>query len=374
MSPQIITLKPTPRIPGLPTIASGANLITDNSIVKPAELVNGLLHQGTKGVLASSSKAGKTWVLLDLALSVATGTKFLRWHTTRGRVLFINLEIPTAFMKERLTALMRRRGLQDIGNLDFWNLRGKTADFEALVANIIKETEGKGYALIILDPIYKAMIGKSENTAGSVGALCHQIERLAERTGAAVLYAHHFAKGNSKKKTVLDRLSGSGAFSRDSDTIVALTEHNEPGCYTVETVLRNFPAQPSFVVEWDYPVMVEREDLDPEDVQIEEVDDEDDLGLLDIIKVKPLATWEWEAKALALGLSRSTFFRLKRKLKDNGYITFESKTKTWSLVKTDGAGTGDTVDTIDTPETVAGGTAMGETPAGAAGGVVAAGK
>jgi len=116
-------------------------------------------------------------------------------------------------------------------------------------------------------------------------------------------------------------------------------------------VLRNFPEQPSFVVEWDYPVMVEREDLDPEDVAVEEVDDEDDHGLLDLIKGRPHTSLEWQVKAAGLGLSRATFYRIKRKLTDNGHIGFDFTTKTWSLVKVDGGKTHETPETGETIET-----------------------
>ncbi len=347
----VFSLKPIPKIPGLPKIATGNALLTDTSILKPRELVPGLLHQGTKGVLAGASKAGKTWILLALGLCIATGTPFLHWITVQGKVLFVNLELQAAFIKDRLVALMECLGIKNSAGLDIWNLRGKTADFETLVANIIKEAEGKDYALIILDPIYKAMIGKSENTASGVGLLCNQLERIAERTGAAVVYSHHFAKGNSKKKTPMDRMSGSGVFARDADTILALTEHSEPECYTVEMILRNLPKQPSFVVEWDYPVMVEREDLDPEDVQIEEVEDEDDRGLLQIIKVRPHTTGEWQIKAVVLGLSRATFYRIKAKLKDGGLITFDEKTKKWSVAGAAGGETSETSETSETAET-----------------------
>ena len=48
----VFSLKPTPKIPGLPAINSGTHILADTSIVRPLERISGLLHQGTKGVLA----------------------------------------------------------------------------------------------------------------------------------------------------------------------------------------------------------------------------------------------------------------------------------------------------------------------------------
>jgi hypothetical protein len=88
---------------------------------------------------------------------------------------------------------------------------------------------------------------------------------------------HHFTKGNASRKKPIDRMSGSGVFARDADTIITLTEHVEDGCYTLETTLRNFPPQAPFVVEWQFPLMVERPDLDPADFKGSEVEEEDEL-------------------------------------------------------------------------------------------------
>lgn len=347
-------MKPTPKIPGLPPPITATALMADTTITKPPELVSGLLHQGTKGVIASVSKAGKTWLLLDLALSVATGSNFLGKPTTQGKVLFINFELQAAFIKDRLAVLKKRRNVEPGDNLVIWNLRGKTADFEALVLNIAREVEGQGYTLIIFDPIYKAMVGKAEGVGSNFSLLCNQLERLAERSGAAVVFSHHFPKGNMKKRSVIDRMAGSGVLARDADTIVTLTQHETPDCFTVEMVLRNLPHQPAFVVQFDYPVMVERDDLDPEDVTVADVEDEDDHGILELIRVRPQTSGEWLVKAYALGLSRPTFYRIKRKLQDEGIVAFDFKTKTWSLVKaarTVKVETGETGETAETPGT-----------------------
>jgi regulatory protein RepA len=116
-------IKATPKLQ-LPPIDVATNLLANPNLPVPPEIVHGLLHQGTKGVVASSSKGGKTWVLLDLAASIATGTNFLKWPTTQGKVLFVNLEIQRAFIKDRLRVIKERKQLSNLDNLEIWTLRG----------------------------------------------------------------------------------------------------------------------------------------------------------------------------------------------------------------------------------------------------------
>jgi hypothetical protein len=63
-----------------------------------------------------------------------------------------------------------------------------------------------------------------------------------------VAAAHHFAKGDSTGKSAIDRMSGTGAWARDPDSILVLTPHEEADCYTVSPVLRNLPQVDEFVV------------------------------------------------------------------------------------------------------------------------------
>ena len=368
LSSGIICLKPAPLGQTLPNIASASALIADPHISVPREIVAGLLHAGTKGVLASGSKAGKTWVLLDLATSIATGTPFLKWPTTTGKVLFINLEIHRAFIKRRLEVIKDRKHLSNLDNLSIWTLRGQGADVETLLEDIIKQIQDEKYVLIVLDPIYKLMVGRSENGAAGVGMLCHQIERLVEQTGVAVVYAHHFTKGSASKKKAIDRMSGSGVFARDADTIMTLTEHKEEECYAVELTLRNFPPQPPFVVQWDFPIFVERPDLDPADLKLGEGEEaEDELEpLLALLDENPLTTGDWQGAAEAEGYSRPTFFRKKLRLEEAGRVEFNRKDKTWARAGVVGAAaaglaragsdaahveTSETFDTTEAPQT-----------------------
>ena len=359
--------KSIPIIPGLAAPVTAAAMLADDTITKPSEVVYGLLHIGTKCVIASVSKGGKTILVFDLAASVATGTRFLNWETVKGKVLYINFEIQPGFMKDRLKELMERRQIDPGDNLVIWNVRGKSADFAALLENIIQFAKGKGFALILLDPIYKALVGKAEGTASSVGLLCNQLERLAEQTGAAIVFTHHFPKGNAKKKAAIDRMAGSGVFARDADTIITLTEHETPDCFTVEMILRNLPKQPAFVVQRDYPVMVVREDLDPEDVEVDDDESLDtDQGVMALLEARPLRSGQWQAAALEIGVSRPVFYRIKAKLKAEGLVMFDAVTKTWSLVPVVVVSPAETSETDETETKLIGWPCAGATGGGAA--------
>jgi hypothetical protein len=231
----------------------------------PPALIHGLVHIGSKLVVGGSSKAKKTWTLLHIAVSVATGSEWLGHKTEQARVLYINLEIQPAFFAKRLRKVLEKLNLRlEKGCLDVLNLRGYAADATFLIAEILEKIKGKGYALVIFDPIYKCLGNRDENSAGDMTDLLNTLERLAVESGAAVAFGAHFSKGNQAKKESIDRISGSGVFARDPDTILTLTSHEAPDAYVVEATLRNFAPLKPFCIRWEYPVMTLAPELRPE--------------------------------------------------------------------------------------------------------------
>lgn len=292
----------------------------------PPQVVRGLLHLGSKMTLNGTSKSNKSWSLLDLALSVATGQEWWGHRCERMPAIYINFELHGWAVKERLIALQRARPecAETQGNLHFWNLRGKNTDLTLLRPELEAQLNRHGYGLIILDPAYKLLGNRDENSNGDIAGLMNEFERLAQRTGAAVAIAHHFAKGDSSAKAAIDRSSGAGVWSRDPDTIITLSPHEEDNCYTVNTILRNLPQEPEFVVAWDYPLMNVAKELNPEALRrpqsknkvcsdkefIESVLGTDSLNYKSVIQ---------RAKA-QLAMSEASANRYLARLKAAGYI------------------------------------------------------
>lgn len=301
----------------MPIIVDATDFLSE-IIPTPDELVQGILHRGCKLVLGGGSKTYKTWTLFDLAVSVSTGGSWLNFDCKKGRVLYINFEIQSAFFQKRLKSILEAKGIVlNRDCLEIWNLRGHASDYISLIPKMIEHSKSRNYSLIIIDPIYKLYGELNENSAGEVARLLNSLDSLCVETGAAVAFGAHYSKGNQAAKESIDRISGSGVFSRDPDSILSFTKHEQDGAFTVDCTLRNHPAIEPFVVEWDFPIF-KVGNLDPDNLKQAKGGRSkmfSEKQILDLLGTKSLKLSDWlELAELELGISKSSFLRLRKSL------------------------------------------------------------
>jgi len=197
----------------------------DNLPPLAPSLIENILRSGHKCLLAGPSKAGKSYLLLELVIAIAEGRKWLGWQCSQGRVLYVNLELDRASCLHRLKNLYASLGYetQALHNIDLWNLRGKAQQMDALAPKLIRRAMKRKYAAIIIDPIYKVITG-DENSADKMAHFHNQFDCLCSVLGASVIYCHHHSKGAQGGKASQDRSSGSGVFNRDPDALLDLIE------------------------------------------------------------------------------------------------------------------------------------------------------
>jgi len=188
-------------------------------------ILDGVLRRGHKMLLAGPSKAGKSFLLLQLAIAIAEGRSWLGWSCRPGRVLYVNLELDRASALHRLSDVYATLGIEPTHacDIDLWNLRGKALPMTDLAPRLIRRALKRKYAAVIIDPIYKVITG-DENAAHEMATFCNQFDRVCCELGAAVIYCHHHSKGDQGQKRAHDRASGSGVFSRDPDALLDLIE------------------------------------------------------------------------------------------------------------------------------------------------------
>jgi AAA domain/VirE N-terminal domain/Primase C terminal 1 (PriCT-1) len=313
---------PRPRVVESPDLIDAADFLA-MPIDPPAELITGILHKGSKLAFGGSSKSFKTWSLLDVAISVATGTEWLGRATAQGKVLFVNFEIQPHQWQCRISKVARAKGVELIhGKIILWNLRGYAADFKKLIPQIIERARLENFALIILDPIYKLYGNTDENSAGNVALLLNSLENLAMETGAAIAFGAHFAKGNAASKEAIDRISGSGVFARDPDSLLIFTKHETDDAFTVEPILRNFAPVAPFAIRWQFPLMHRDDDLDP--AKLKQAGGRPakhcPADLLALLPPDGLDNKAWLEAARAKTISERTFYRLRRDLENTDKI------------------------------------------------------
>lgn len=204
-------------------------------------IIDGVLRRKQKMLVVGPSKAGKSFLMIELAIAVAEGWEWFGHQCSQGRVLLVNFEIQRPSMLRRVDdvwrVMARSHGGETNGkrNLDIWNLRGYSAPLDKITPSLVRKATGGAYDLIIIDPIYKVLTG-DENSASDMAVFCNEFDKIAEQLECTVVYCHHHAKGDAGKKASMDRASGSGVFTRDPDAFLDMSPIKvDAGC---ESALR----------------------------------------------------------------------------------------------------------------------------------------
>jgi RecA-family ATPase len=252
-----------------PLTVTNLGEIWDNMPPLKPELIEGILRQGHKMLLVSSSKAGKTFALIELAIAIAEGRRWIGFRCKQGRVLYLNLELDEASFDDRMKRVYEAMDIEKKHpeNIDIVHLRGKIEKLDKLVPQINRTLKAKEYMAVILDPTYKLGIG-DENAADQVASFCNAIDRIAN-SGVSVIYAHHHSKGAQGSKASMDRASGSGVFARDADALLDMIELRIPAdnaetlrkaygekvtAWRMEATLREFQRIEPVNLFFSYPV------------------------------------------------------------------------------------------------------------------------
>ena len=220
----------------------------------PDQIFADMFDRGDKVAIIGSSKLRKSFFLLQGALSLASGRDFLGWSVPKPRRVFVvQLEIQQHHFHRRVQRMaaaleLTPENLQD--RLQIVNGRGLALAGAAGIEAVKQAVLPSSPDLICIDPLYKISTG-AENTAEDAKVVLGLFDRLAEQTGAAVLYVHHDSKGFSGDRDIRDRGSGSGVLGRDYDACFTLTPHaSEDDAVVVETLLRNYRPQEASTIGW----------------------------------------------------------------------------------------------------------------------------
>ena len=115
----------TSALPGF----QSAIVVPDELPPMPDEIIEGILLEGHKMLLTGPSKAHKTWGLIALAVSIATGSYWMGFRCAKRRVLYSDLETDPRTLQRRIATVSGKKGSDaaDVrAGLSIWPLRGQS--------------------------------------------------------------------------------------------------------------------------------------------------------------------------------------------------------------------------------------------------------
>src|SRR5271154_696255 len=159
-------------------------------------LVEGLWGASSVGVIGGAPKCAKTWLGLDMALSVATGTACLGKYAVPepGPVLIYLAEDALPVVRERVDGMARHRGL-DLAGVEIHAITAPALrlDRDPDRMRLLETARRLQPRLLLLDPLVR-LHGVDENNATEVAALLAYFRSLQRQLDLSVLLVHHTRK------------------------------------------------------------------------------------------------------------------------------------------------------------------------------------
>lgn len=189
------------------------------TVYKPTEfVVDGLIAQGLY-ILAGTPKIGKSWLSLDICLSIAKGEKVFDHETKCGTVLYLCLEDSFERIQKRLYELTD----EPTDNLHFAIMADKIGS--GLENQIEKfKAEHSDLKIVVIDTLQKIR-ESTENSYGSDYKELSVLKVLADKLEIAIVLVHHTRKCSDSDP--FNMISGSTGLSGCVDGSMALIENKQ---------------------------------------------------------------------------------------------------------------------------------------------------
>lgn len=200
----------------------------------PTWLIPELVMDASTVLLLGATQSYKSFIALDLALSVAHGSisVFGTRAVRQGPVFYAAAEGRTDLKRRRRMAWRASRGVE--GPVPFYVMPApmiiSPEDVKEFGDEIGRRAAGRRVGAIILDTAAKVMVGMNENDAKDVGLLTRFCDSLVEAFNCPVLVIHHKGKDEERGSR------GSSAFRANFDTELDITANREARTVVVKVV------------------------------------------------------------------------------------------------------------------------------------------
>jgi hypothetical protein len=200
-----------------PKVISAADLMK-MQFPEPKWLVPNIIPERLT-ILSGAPKMGKSWMVLEIAIAVASGRPALGLHTgVKAEVLYLALEDDERRLQLRIEKLSGGRAAPKGLHLSTQWKRLNEGGLEDLRQFL---EEHPAIKLVAIDTLQKVRgPSKSSNVYSEDYKVIGDLKQLGDDLGISILLVHHLKK--AKEEDVFDQISGSTGVSGAADTLLVL--------------------------------------------------------------------------------------------------------------------------------------------------------
>jgi hypothetical protein len=189
--------------------------------LKPPEFViDGLLPCGV-AILAAPSKIGKSWLALDMALSVVRGDPFMGYRTNRSEVLYLALEDSLYRLNERIGKLLAGEPRPD-GLCVCVESQTMSGGFVGQLDVFLSEHPNAKLAIVDTFQKFRPQAGKTQTAYEADYQTLGEFKTLSAKHNVCVLLVHHTRKSNGLDVDPFENILGSTALQGATDTMLVI--------------------------------------------------------------------------------------------------------------------------------------------------------
>ncbi len=202
-----------------PEILSAQELI-NLDIPEPYCSIENLIYQGIT-ILAAPPKHGKSWMVMDICLSVAKGENFLGFKTHQSGTLYLTPEDSKNRVKKRLKNILCCQEPPE----DFY-ICTEAITLESHLITILENylKENPNIKLIVIDTLQKIRgnLCKNQNAYAKDYSDLSQLKIFADKYSICIIIVHHLRKEGKKEEDVFNQISGTNGIFGCADTAIVL--------------------------------------------------------------------------------------------------------------------------------------------------------
>ena len=199
--------------------------------------VEGIFAQPSLNLLVGDPGTKKTYLAIDLAVSVAMGKPWLGHPVNPSPVLFVDEETGLYQLWARLNSSLHAHGANISTPFEYISLGAYDLRDSADADQLIHRALARGSGLIVIDALANIMRA-GENNLASVQPVLFNLRRMAETCKAAVVVIHHTNRHGVFR--------GSSSISASVDLMLAISSSPTDSLIQLSSLKARFQAPQPF--------------------------------------------------------------------------------------------------------------------------------